>query len=341
MNEEQGFAIRRVPAILIVIFLACPLLFLALVTLSLSTWTFDRGFSLGLLSDARLYQLPEAVPGARWTSAVIEGSGGLEWKTVQRAARSVLSADYLRDQAVRIVNQVFDCLDGRAPWSDLSVDARPVKRALQGEAGAQFARLLAEDLPVGGRVGDFRVSPGRLPVSRPSSVTVEQAAAVIRAGLPVFLSSVPDTVRLVDPGAYGAYPRGPAIAPRVVLLLAGLFLLLIGAGFLVGAAFLAGRTADERVRWCGWPLLAPAAGVLLLGLAVIAGASWIPWGLARARLEMNGFSSTFVAALVEAARHAAARVATSFLAAGGIAAGAALGLLAWSWTAPRAEKRAP
>jgi hypothetical protein len=330
---------RRVPAILIVVFLACPLLFTALVTLSLSTWTFDRGFYLGLLNDSRLYQLPDTTYGATWSSAIIEGTGGLEWKTVGRAAREILTPEYLRGQTQRVVGQVFDALEGRTRWFDISIDAAPLKAALRGDAGRRFARLLAEDLPLGGRATDFRMVPGRLPVSRPSSVSVEQAAAAIRAGIPTFLSSIPDTIRVSDEPSMGRQDwRGP-LPFLGGLVLGGIVLLVFGAGFLVAAAFLGGATPFERIQWCGWPLIPPAAGMLLLGLVVMAGSAWIPWGLGRVQLGEYGFSASFVAALTEAVRHAASRVGIAFLATGGIAAGAALGLLAWSWSIPRGDRK--
>jgi hypothetical protein len=332
---------RRVPAILIVVFLACPLLFAALVTLSLSTWTFDRGFYLGLLSDSRLYQLPDTVSGATWSSAIIEGTGGLEWKTVGRAAREVLTPEYLRGQTQRVVGQVFDAMDGRAQWLDVSVDVAPLKAALRGDAGKRFARLLAEDLPLGGRASDFRMTPGRLPVSRPPSVSVEQAAAAIRAGIPAFLSSIPDTIRVSDePSAYRPQWRGP-LPFLGALVFGGIVLLVFGAGFLTAAAFLGGETPYERIQWSGWPLIPPAAGMLLLGCLVMAGSAWIPWGSGRVQLGDYGFSPSFVAALMEAVRHAASRIGVAFLATGGIAAGAALGLLAWSWSIPRGERKVP
>ncbi len=330
---------RRVPAILIVIFLACPLLSAAFLAISLSTWTMDRGFYLGLLEDKRLYEVPDAVSSATWSSAGIEGTGGLQWKSVWRAARVVLTPEYLRSQAVHIVNQVFDSLEGRSPWFDLTIDAAPIKTALRGEAGRRFARVLAEDLPVGGSRESFRVTPGRLPVSRPSSISIDQAASIIQAGIPAFLRSIPDTLRLGDEPTIQL--RDARFGPRFPifgwLVTAGIILLVFGAGFLTAAAFVGGESTRERIQWCGWPLLVPAAGTLLLGLLVIAGISapWVQWGLASARLESSGFSPAFVAAVTDAARHVATRVGIGFLATGGVAAGIALGLLAWSWALPR------
>ena len=335
---------RRVPAILIVIFLACPLLSAAFLAISLSTWTMDRGFYLGILDDERLYELPDTVSSATWSSAAIEGAGGLRWASIGRAARVVLTPAYLRSQAARVVNEVFDFLDGRSARFDLTIDAAPVKAALRGEAGRRFARLLAEDLPVGGSRESFRVSPGHLPVSRPSSVSVDQAAAIIQAGMPAFLSSVPDTLRLSDdPSLHLGDVPGLRLHVFGWMLTGAIILLLFGAGFLTAAAFLGGETTRERIQWCGWPLLVPAAGTLLLGLLVIAGisASWVQYGLTSAHLEASGFSPAFIAAIADAARHAAARVGIGFLATGGIASGAALGLLAWSWALPRGTSGSP
>jgi hypothetical protein len=334
--------VRRVLAVLLVVILACPLLAFGLVTVSLSAGVMDRQFTLGLLDDARLYQLPDAVSGATWSTDVIEGTGGLQWKSVARAARVVLTPDYLRGQARRVVNQVFDSLEGRADWFDLSVDATPIKVALRGDAGRRFARLLAEDLPTGGRLEDFRVSPGRLPVSRPAGMSVDRAAALLQAGIPAFLSSIPDTIRLSDAPAEGFrsmpggsyHPEGPRFSATAAVMIAGIVVLAFGAGLLVAAAFLGGRTARERVQWCGWPLLVPAAGVLLAGLAAMATSAWIPMGIANARLELYGVAPSFVAAIIDAARHTASRVGVTFLAAGGIATGLSLGLLAWSWAVP-------
>jgi len=336
---------RRVPAVLIAIFIACPLLWAAFLVISLSSWTMDRHFYLDVVNDLRLYEIPADGTSAGWPATTIQGSGGLQWQSVRRAAREVLTPDYLRGQTMRLVNQVFDSLEGKSPHWNLSTDLVPLKLSLRGEAGAHASRLLAEDLPVGGGREGFRVTPGHLPVSRPSSMSVVEAAGVIQAGIPTFLGSVPDTLGVSDepgvatPLAYWSGPRFPILG---WLLVSGLILLALGAGALTAAAFVGSDNARERLLWYGWPLLVPAACALLLGLSVIAGASvpWLRWALSTARLEDFGFSPAFISAVLDAVRRVVVRVGVGFLATGGVATGAAFGLLAWSWGMPRRKESA-
>jgi hypothetical protein len=339
---------RRVPAILIVVFLACPLLFAALTAVSLATWALDRHFYLSLVDDERLYQVTDALSSASWSTAQIDGVGGLQWKSVARAASVILTPDYLRTQAARVVNQVFDSMDGRARWTDVSVDARPAKEALLGDAGRKFARLLAEDLPVGGNVSDFSIRPGHLPVSRPASISVDRASALIQEGIPAFVGSIPDTVRFSDDhSARGsrvgtdAWGLGPRFHLLGTYLAACIVLLVIAGGFLAAAAFVGGETRFERLQWSGWSLLAPAAGILLVGLVVILVfiSPWVQWSIETARLQTHGFSASFISAIIAAARSVVSRIGIGFLATGGVAAGIALGLLAWSWSIPHSERK--
>jgi hypothetical protein len=244
-----------------------------------------------------------------------------------------------------VVNHVFDFLDGRSGQLDISIDTTPVKAALKGDAGRRFARLLAADLPVRGRAADFKLRPGTLPVSRPSDVSVDRAAAIIQAGLPAFASSIPDTLRFDTDPWFGvqAHPRagGPRFHLFGALLAAGIILLLIAGGLLTAAAFIGGETRFERLQWFGWPLLAPAAGVLLLGLLVtlVSFAPWMRGGIESAQLQTQGFSASFVSALIDAVRHVVTRAGVGFLAVGGIGAGISLGLLAGSWSIPREQRK--
>ena len=336
---------RRVPAILIVIFLAFPLLFAALATIGVSTWALDRSFYTSLVSDERLYQIPDAVSTATWLPDEISGFGGLPLPAAGRALREILPPAYLRAQAVSVVAQAFDFLEGRARVSDISVGLAPVKKALLGDPGKRFALRLAGDLPVGSAGGDFTVLPGRLPRSRPSTLSVERAAAIIQAGLPTFLKSIPDTARLGDNPSFVYVPVhwgwGPGFSAMGLLIFADIVLLLIAGGFWTAAAFIGAENRFERLQWFGWSLFVPAAAVFLMGLLINVSfiSGWVQWGVGTARLDSHGFPPSFVAALIDVARRAMTRAGTGFMAAGAIAGGAALGLLAWSWSMTREERK--
>jgi len=330
---------RRVPAILMVVFLVCPLFFAALLTVSVSTWALDRGFYAQLIDDARLYQIPSLQGGSMsWAGSGVPGLETVSLTYSARALREVLSPGYMRTQAMGVLNQVFDVMEARRGADGISVDLAPVKAALLGDAGKRFALALAQDLPVGG--AGFAVRQGRLPAARPSSVSIERAAAIIQEGLPGFVKTIPDRIRLSDNAFWRdtafAGQWGPRISVLGALIFADVVLLLLAGGLWVAAAFIGGANRFERLQWLGWSLLAPAAGVFLIGMFTILPFvfPWVQWGIQSARLELDGFSATFVAALIDLVQHALARVGGGFLAAGAVAGGAAIGLLAWSWSMP-------
>jgi hypothetical protein len=333
---------RRVPAILLVIIFAVPLLGAALLTISISTWVLDRSFYISIMDNDSLYQIPDATSSATWWADSIPGFEGLDNKAVRQASREVLTPDYLRSQAVSVINQVFDLLQGRGNPT-VTIDLTPVKAALRGDQGRRFAQELAKDLPVGGTVAGFAAKAKTLPRSRPASISVDQAAAIIRAGLPAFTSSIPDTVRVGDEYTFATWPfeHGTGINVLGLLILGDVILLLFGCGFWIAAAFVGGETKYERLQWLGWVLLVPAAGVFLVGLLTMTGvfSGWATWGIGQARLETAGFAPTFVTALMDSVRQAITRVGVGFIATGAVAAGAALGLLAWSWSIPSSERK--
>jgi hypothetical protein len=115
----------------------------------------------------------------------------------------------------------------------------------------------------------------------------------------------------------------------------------IAGGFWTAAAFVGGETRFERLQWFGWSLLAPAAGVLLMGLLVTLSSltPWMRWGIENVQLLPLGFNESFISALIDAGRHVLTRVGVGFLATGGIGVGISLGLLAWSWSIPHEERK--
>lgn len=331
---------RQVPAALIAVLLVFPLFLAALLAVGMSTWVLDRDFYLRLADDERLYQIPDVTSSASWANDPMPGFPGVPVRYTARASREVLTPSYLRSQGRRLVNQVFDFLRGTAPGVTIAFDLVPVKQALLGEPGARFARRLAEDLPVGGSASGFVVKPNRLPASRPASISVQRAASILQAGLPTLVKEMPDTLDVVDAPVYWGWWGGPRWSVLGALVLADVILLVLAGGAWIAAGFVGGANRFQRLQWLGWSLLAPAIPVVLSGLVVILGSvsPWIRFGIESAQLQQWGFDPGFSVALVEAARYAATRAGAGFLAAGAVAGGAAIGLLAWSWSINAAER---
>jgi hypothetical protein len=335
---------RRVPALLVVLFLVLPLLSAAFLTVGISTWALDRAFYTGLISDERLYRIPDGVSAATWAAIEIPGLPGFTFPSSTKAAREVLTPSYLRSQAIGVMSGFFDFFEGLRPF-DISLDLVPVKNALLGDPGKRFARVLAAELPVGGTDSGFTVKPGKLPSSRPSTIAVERAAAIIQAGIPAYVKAIPDTLKLSDSPSYHSvrspWGIGEGFPALGALALADVILLVIAAGFLAAAVFIGGATRYERLQWAGWPLLVPAVGTFLAGLFItlVAFSGWVQWGIQSARLDTLGYDATFIAALVDVARHAMTRVGVGFIATGAVAAGIAMGLLGWSWSISREGRK--
>ena len=334
---------RRLPAALIAVLLVFPLFVAALVSIGVSTWALDRDFYIGLVEDPRLYELPDAISSASWGWIDATDLGLLFPPETASALGEILTPEYMRSQALAIIGRVFDFLDSRVSTLTLWLDLAPVKKALSSEEGARFARVLAENLPVCVAGERFTASAGRLPRCRPSNVSVDKATEIIRASLPGLAKEIPDRVMLTDSPEISWHSWGfrAGFSALRALVLADLVLLAIAAGFWVAGACVGGADARERLAWFGWSLAAPAAFVFLIGLAIsiVSSSGWFRDAFRLSSLDMPfGYSEEFWAVLFDITRQALRRVATGFLAAGGIAGGIALGLLVWFWSTPKSER---
>ncbi len=324
---------RWLPALLLVLVFVFPLFIGGLSAVAVATFVLDRNWYAGLLSDERLYDLPEAVSGATWQTTV-PGLVGFPRSMSREALRELLPPAYLRDQTSAVIDQLFTYLWGRGSL-ELSIDLAPVKAGLSGDAAKRFALALAKGLPEAATA--TAPARGTIPATRPKGWTIDQTARAIENALPKVLADVPDRVRLGDEvplpwrgfSAFG------------ILIGAALAMLVVAVGAWVASAFTFSSVPRERLLWMGGSLLAPALCVLAIGVATAAAPLTLPWvRFGISTVDFGSLGQGFTAAVLDAAAFAARRAGIGFLAAGGIAAGLGIGLLVWGGVSPTEKKPA-
>jgi hypothetical protein len=337
---------RQAIAVIMVILLVFPLIFAAMMSFSVGTWALDRGFYLQLASDERIY---EAIlrDNAWEKKQIVEVTEfeGIPSDALIKALREVLTPNYLRSQAVAVINRTFDGIEGRASTLELSINITPLKDRLRSDGGDRFARSLAANLPVCSSGQTPSAAGSQMPRCRPEYLSEEQLAQQITAALPDFLDGLPDSYP--DPPAtvffdytpVGEFWMGFIGTKRLVW--ASILLALIAASFWVGAAFVGGGNRRQIVQWLGWPLFVPAVLTLISGIVIriAAGWPWVDYGMGGwlatdvwYRAEVAGVVSTVVRTAIKA-------VARGFLITGGISIGIALGLIIWSFSISTEEAK--
>lgn len=276
---------RSIPAALIAVFLVVPLFLAALFTVAVSTWVLDRGFYASLIDDERLYEFPRGITNEEWKEAA-RGSGILLLRD-PALMKEIVTPAWMRSQALSVLGQAFDFVEGKASTFDPVLDLAPLKKAIAAKGGARAA--LASRTPDTIRLSEMpgaEFVPARLWMARGFS-------------------------------ALGAL----VLADVILLLLAGGFW--VAAAFIGGANT---RERLLWLGGCLLPPAA-IVFLSGLGTLVPLAGSWMLEGINSARLESLGFGPGFTEAVIGAARHAVGRVSTGLLATGGIAAGIAVALI--------------
>jgi hypothetical protein len=333
---------RKLPAILIVVFLVFPLFLAALYTIAISTWVLDRELYVRVLSDIRLYEIPRTSNMNRiWIWPWTAEAWGFP-APAYFALREVATPDYMKTQALAVFQDAWDFIMGRSARFGSAIDLTPIKKSLAGEGGKRYAQALAASLPVGPAGGSFSLTATRLPNYRPSNITVPQAAKIIEKSLPTIIKSIPDRVDIGD-RPWGASLRWSLPSALGALIAADVILLFLSCGLWFLAAFIASDRMRGRLIWLGWSLFAPAVLVFLTGIFVNIGfiGNVVRFGIGSAGLESIGFSKSFVSAVYQAASTLMSRIATGFIATGAIAGGISLGLVAWGWAGAHDPREKP
>jgi hypothetical protein len=286
---------RSVPAALIAVLLVAPLFLAALFTISVSTWVLDRDFYVSLIDDERLYEV-RAVPDQRfWKDAA--RATGIAPLADPALARKIVTPQYMRSQALSVLDQAFDFANGSAETFDPVIDLSPLRKALTGMGGARAAAAA-------------RI-PDSLRLSRMPGVDYAPATWWNRGGFTALGAMVlADVILLLVACGFwvaAAFIGGENTKDR---------LLWLGGSLLAPSAV---------VFLSGLATLVPLAG------------GWILRGIQSAGLGSLGYSPGFAQAVFQAARTAVGRASVGSLATGGIACGIAIAILVIAATMKQAE----
>ncbi len=342
---------RKIIAIGIVVILAFPLLMSALSLGAVSTWLFDRNFYTNLLDNDNIYKvlLDEQFP-AYFDRHISGQYQGIPLDALSQALRTVATPEYLHEQIMGLVNESFDFFEGTDPTLDLYLDVAPLKEAILGDKGEEFASALVQALP-SCQAGQEPTVTGEVIIRcLPTNLSADQAVKEVTKALPVFLQKVPDRIKLTDEpftvsNRWGSVDVWMGISGRYgfAIALVVLFGLALASWFVSALIFSdAWRT---RLLWLGWSLIVPAVLVFIIGLLV--GSEMVVnaarYGLSQARMDEVAYSPALQAALVDSLRPALETIANGFLMVGGIAGGVGVGLLVWgvSKPAPLPEMHTP
>ncbi len=339
---------RKLLALFLVVVVVFPLVLAALSLLSVSSWVLDRRFYENMLGDVRLYEvlLSEDIPVYISSRSPVKEADMIPASVLGNALRQVVSAEDLRSQSLRIVNDVFDYFEGRSPTLDLYLDTTQIKTALQGSGAQKFARTLAASLPACTANQPAVAAGGVLMRCLPTNTSVDQAAQDIAQALPAFLDGVPDRIDLQRdainfrwrdfPFAANAASNGLALASIIMVAMAG------------GAWLITALIADDgqraRLLWLGWSLVVPAAMIFLSGLAINSSFAlgWARFGLNQAHFTNSiAYSPAFREAILSVMGPALQTIANGFLMVGAASGAIALGLIIWGSMTPADRRVAP
>jgi hypothetical protein len=328
---------RNFLGILLTIILVFPLILSTLVIYSISTWAVDRDLYIDALSSQEIQaQLvsDEIIQKALTESmSEIEGLDSAAFGTL---IRSILPAQYFKDQVTTMVNQVFDFLEGKIEVLTLQFDLTEIKAAFNGPNQQELFIKLAQALPVCQE--DQPVKGEGIYICKPDFIGEDVFVEYyLKPNLPVLLALIPDSITVVEPFTLqNKFQDVPAPFQQflylgnlknAIILLAGLTLII---WFLT--ALIAGKNWKERLQWLGWTLIIPSIIVLVMGFTAGSELSWnmLQFGLDQFNIQKMGDLPVFTQEILQTLNTVfAEHISSSFILTGGFCSAIGLGFIAW------------
>jgi len=338
---------RKFVAILLAIFLVFPLLLSAQAAVSVTSWVLDRQFYIDALDQPQVYTTFTSGP---MIDKLLHDQIGLppEADTVELESvlKSTLTPDYMRDEVSKLINALFDYLQGKTNTFAPVLDAVPLKTALGGSQQDAFLNALVAALPTcaPGQTPGFggEGQTACKPVGISDDLLVEQ---VLKPALPSILSAVPDEIPLE--GEFQNWQEAarwrtfiPGMAVPAIIILSVLVLVSIAACVWYVAVLISDSSWRMRLQWLGWTLFIPAVLIFLLGFATQSGIStyWISFGLERADLSSTPLGPELNETLRLISVSALPRAANAFQMVGGISGALSIALIFWGIATPRMKR---
>ncbi len=310
---------RKFFALLLTVFIFSPMAAGAMALVGINSWLFNRDFYTDIAGSEALYGalLSEEMPA--YLNREVPAADGIPPAALGAGLREVLNAGYLRDQAVTIVNELFDALEGKDYTLYIAVDLIPIKEALRGDGGGDFARAYAAKLPAC-EEGQAPVDEGeRLPRCVPPDMSAEMVIDDVYQALPALIEDAPDRFELmrepVDLRAelnQASWMLGGSL--QTGLNAAALMIAVPAAAVWLLASLVSSDNWRGRLIWMGISLLLPTGLIFGLGVMTNGDLLMLPVRAGVGTLEMMGREASPATqdAFIDVAQDALNRISSGF-----------------------------
>ncbi|MFN8418028.1 MAG: hypothetical protein U0528_02090 [Anaerolineae bacterium] len=355
---------RKFIAALIILFILFPIAFAWLGVMSFRNWIFDRQFYVDIVDDERFYQaILSSADTSTNSNTVIETSfaGDLPAPAVYAALREVIEPVYVRDQAVKVVNAVFDSFEGVTDKFTTTIDLKPIKAALSDpEMRTSVITAYISSLAPCKAGQESVVQPLGLLRCLPEDQTEADAIVDLKEILPSFVQRMPDELPVDDNtfnistnnnlnpnaannnrfsmpiGFAGAFMRGGADFGIIALFVAGVVVW-------IGAALIASDSWRGRLLCMGISLLLPALFYVLLGASLNNGMTNGALHTAILRGTITGIAAdqaeVFRGAVADVASLVVGRIGSGLFSVGGVAALVSAVLIVLGFVLPNSQEQ--
>jgi hypothetical protein len=344
---------RRIVGALIIVLVGLPLLFAI-------TWAV--GLTRAAMSPKLISEVPEKIIGAMpgiidevvregQNPDVIHDAEARAW--LGALAKSGTSVNdllaqtgvtaWMQGELKTALGEVGDIMKGTRPPRRISIDLRPLKKALLDPRFGDFAVGVLANLPPCDDASSARwieaaregFHDAKLPACRPGDMAA--AAAAIKAEQARVTGRMRDEIQIFE--GIREIPFG--LAPFVTFFVYGLFV--IPAFFILGGALVAAASPQEFLRWSGIPTLVGGASALILALFIRTSAlfalRWTP--LRRAHEWGTDFGPLVLDKTRWAVRILLEQLMNPVIAAAGVVCLVGLILVAFSFSARGPRKALP